>query len=211
MVERHDRRDDLLDGEDVLAEALVVVHEIEVVGAFAQRGQDLEFELPVTVEEALHGGRKSFNLERGGPGFRDFRYTEAYAPVYDYVTPDRPELWRRSIYRFVVRTTPHRFMSTLDCPDPANLTPARTRTTTALQALALSNNDFMLRQAQYLAERVEHEAPDLDGRIGRAFELCFQRGPDEAELRAARGLVVGQNLFMLCRMLLNANEFVHVD
>ena len=61
----------------------------------------------------------------GGPGYRDFNYTEAYAPIYDYITPDKPELWRRSIYRFIVRTTPHQFMSTLDCPNPANLTPAR--------------------------------------------------------------------------------------
>ena len=35
-------------------------------GAFAQRGGDVEFELPVTVEEALHGGKKAFNLERAG-------------------------------------------------------------------------------------------------------------------------------------------------
>lgn len=34
-------------------------------GSFAQRGGDIEFELAVTVEEALHGGRKAFNLERG--------------------------------------------------------------------------------------------------------------------------------------------------
>ena len=35
-------------------------------GAFAQRGSDLELELPVTIEEALHGGRKAFGLDRGG-------------------------------------------------------------------------------------------------------------------------------------------------
>lgn len=35
-------------------------------GAFAQRGTDVELELPVTIEEALHGGRKAFSLERGG-------------------------------------------------------------------------------------------------------------------------------------------------
>jgi len=35
-------------------------------GAFAQRGSDVELELPVTIEEALHGGKKSFNLDRGG-------------------------------------------------------------------------------------------------------------------------------------------------
>lgn len=35
-------------------------------GAFAQRGNDVELELPVTIEEALHGGRKAFSLDRGG-------------------------------------------------------------------------------------------------------------------------------------------------
>ncbi len=35
-------------------------------GSFAQRGNDVELELPVTIEEALHGGRKAFTLERGG-------------------------------------------------------------------------------------------------------------------------------------------------
>ena len=34
-------------------------------GAFAQRGSDVELDLPVTIEEVLHGGRKAFNLERG--------------------------------------------------------------------------------------------------------------------------------------------------
>ena len=111
---------------------------------------------------------------RGGPGFRDFKYTEAYAPIYDYITPDKPELWRRSIYRFVVRTTPHRFMSTLDCPDPANLTPVRMQTTTALQALTLSNNEFMLRQAESMATRIEGEGSAGGERVQRAFALALQ-------------------------------------
>lgn len=164
-----------------------------------------------SLRDAVLAVSGKLNLERGGPGFRDFKYTEAYAPIYDYITPDQPELWRRSIYRFVVRTTPHRLMTTLDCPDPANLAPARMQTTTALQALALSNNDFMLRQAGHLAARVENEAPDDAGRIERAFALCFQRGPAPEEFRAAQSLVTSQSLFALCRMLLNANEFIYVD
>ncbi|MFN9956479.1 MAG: DUF1553 domain-containing protein, partial [bacterium] len=88
-----------------------------------------------------------------------------------------------------MRTTPHRFMTTLDCPDPANLTPARTQTTTALQALALSNNEFMLRQAAYLSTRLEKEATDTAGRLRRAFELCFQRPPTVEEQQLAGKLV----------------------
>jgi hypothetical protein len=164
-----------------------------------------------SVHDAVLAVSGKLNPARGGPGFRDFNYTEAYAPIYEYTTPDKPELWRRSIYRFVVRTTPHRFMTTLDCPDPANLTPARMQTTTALQALTLSNNEFMLRQAGYLATRIENEVPDTSARIRHAFELCFQRPPSADELRAAQGLVAEQSLFALCRMLINANEFVYID
>jgi hypothetical protein len=152
-----------------------------------------------TLRDTVLAVSGKLNLARGGPGYRDFNYTEAYAPIYDYITPDKPELWRRSIYRFIVRTTPHQFMTTLDCPDPANFTPARAQTTTALQALTLSNNEFMLQQARHLAERAK--TPE------RAFQLCFQRDPTPEELAAAKQI----DLFSLCRMLLNANEFVYVD
>jgi len=152
-----------------------------------------------TLRDTVLAVSGRLNLARGGPGYRDFNYTEAYAPIYEYVTPDKPELWRRSIYRFIVRTTPHQFMTTLDCPDPANLTPARAQTTTALQALTLSNNEFMLQQARHLAERAK--TPE------RAFQLCFQRDARPDELAAAKKL----DLVSLCRMLLNANEFVYVD
>lgn len=152
-----------------------------------------------TLRDTVLAVSGKINLVRGGPGYRDFNYTEAYAPIYDYITPDKPELWRRSIYRFIVRTTPHQFMTTLDCPDPANFTPARAQTTTALQALTLSNNEFMLQQARHLADRAK--TPE------RAFKLCFQRDATQEELTAAESL----DLFSLCRMLMNSNEFVYVD
>ena len=147
-----------------------------------------------------------------GPGYRDFDYEEAYAPVYRYITADSPELWRRSIYRFVVRSTPQAFMTTLDCPNPANLAPARMETTTALQSLALLNNDFMLRQAGHWARRLEREAGgDPAAQVRRGFALALARQPDDAEVAAAVKLVERAGLVQFCRMLLNANEFVYVD
>ncbi|MEI7820542.1 MAG: DUF1553 domain-containing protein [Verrucomicrobiota bacterium] len=164
-----------------------------------------------SLRDAVLAVSGKLNIERGGPGFRDFNYTEAYAPIYEYITPDKPELWRRSIYRFIVRTTPHQFMSTLDCPNPANLTPARVQTTTALQALALSNNEFMLQQARHFATRAENETASREVAITRAFSLAFQREPTAAEARAAATLVAAQGLFALCRALMNANEFLYLD
>jgi cytochrome c553 len=164
-----------------------------------------------SVHDAVLSVAATLNPAMGGPGYRDFNFTEAYAPIYDYITPDKPELLRRSIYRFVVRTTPHQFMSTLDCPDPANFTPARAQTTTALQALTLSNNEFMLQQARSLATRIENETDSRAAAIRRAFALCFERSPTDEELAASTHLVAEQTLFALCRLLINTNEFVYID
>jgi hypothetical protein len=152
------------------------------------------------------------NSEMGGPGYRDFDYTEAYAPIYRYITPDRAELFRRSIYRFVVRTTPQQFLTTLDCPNPANLTPARVNTTTAHQALAMLNDDFMLRQSDYFEARIKSDAgDDATAQVTRAFALAFGRQPTETERESAAAFAQAHGLGQLCRLLLNANEFVYVD
>lgn len=154
----------------------------------------------------------TLNTHPGGPGFEDFEYTDAYAPIYRYVTADRPGLWRRSIYRYIVRTTPDRFMTTLDCPDPANLTPKRLTTTTPLQSLALYNNEFMLLQAQYFGARVQRDAGEnVDDQVERAWTLAFARRPTPEEHALASRLVHDQGLFVLCRSLFNANEFFYVD
>lgn len=160
------------------------------------------------VRDAVLAVSGKLNLERGGPGFEDFTYEEAYAPIYRYVTADDPKLWRRSIYRYTVRTTPSRFMTTLDCPDPASFTPKRNVTTTPLQSLALYNNDFILRQARYFSERLEKEGGDP---VPLAYQLAFGRAPQKEEAGLARQFIADEGLFAFCRALFNANEFVYVD
>jgi hypothetical protein len=191
---------------DATAQALAVDAQNRLLWRQNPRRLDAE-----SIRDAILAVSGKINMETGGPGFRDFKYTEAYAPIYEYITPDTPELWRRSIYRFVVRTTPHRFMTTLDCPDPANLTPARIQTTTALQALTLSNNPFMLQQAGYLADRIQSAQSDPAEQVRSVFRYALQRLPDPEEAAAAADLARGQGLPSLCRMLLNTNEFIYID
>jgi hypothetical protein len=165
-----------------------------------------------TIRDSVLLVSGKLNDQAGGPGFEDFAYKQAYAPEYNYITADSPNLWRRSIYRFVVRTTPNRFMTTLDCPDPANFTPKRLNTTTPLQSLALYNNDFMLRQARYLAERIEKAAgPNLKEQVDQAFRLVFNRPPNEEEMEISESVLEEENLFVLCRSLINSNEFFYFD
>lgn len=165
-----------------------------------------------SVRDAVLAASGTLNLQMYGPGFQDFEYKEEYAPVYTYITADKPELWRRSVYRFIVRTTPDQFMATLDCPNAANLTPARNITTTALQALALMNNDFMLRQSEYLAQRINSEASaSTTDRVQRVFALCLGRQATKEEETASVRLIEQRGLAQLCRALLNSNEFVYID
>jgi mono/diheme cytochrome c family protein len=155
----------------------------------------------------------TLNLQMFGPGYRDFNYQEEYAPVYTYITPDKPELWRRTIYRFAVRTTPQQFLATMDCPNFANLTPVRNVTTTALQSLAVLNDEFMIQQATHFAKRLEFESPNpnLQSQLQLAFQLAFGRLPSDDELHASMQLAQTQGLVAVCRMLFAANEFVYID
>lgn len=164
------------------------------------------------VRDAMLAVSGSLNLQRGGPGFQDFRYVDKYAPIYRYITHDRPELWRRSVYRFVVRSVRNRFMEVLDCADPSNLTPKRNVTTTALQALSLLNNPFVLDQSRRFAERARREADAGEpAQVERVYRLALGRAPSPDERAGAMALVESRGLEQLCRALFNLNEFHFVD
>src|SRR5207237_9414170 len=120
----------------------------------------------------------------GGPGARQFYFKEDHSPVYDYTLfdVDSPASCRRSIYRFVVRSVPDPLMDSLDCPNPSILTPKRSITTTSLQALAILNDPFVLRQSQSFAQRLAEAGP-LQNQISRAYELALNRRPATNELK----------------------------
>ncbi|HEY3963268.1 MAG TPA: DUF1553 domain-containing protein, partial [Planctomycetaceae bacterium] len=130
---------------------------------------------------------------------------------YERFDVDSPASFRRSVYRFIVRSVPDPFMECLDCADPSLLTPKRNTTLTALQALSLLNNQFMVRQAEHFAARLEAVSPDRQQQISLAYRLAFSREPTENELALVSEYVVRNGLANLCRLILNSNEFLFVD
>ena len=60
------------------------------------------------------------DLTMGGPSVEQFFFKDDHSPIYDYTrfNLDSPASYRRSIYRFLVRSVPDPFMESLDCPDP---------------------------------------------------------------------------------------------
>jgi hypothetical protein len=151
----------------------------------------------------------------GGPSVKQFIQTPGVhvTPNVDYRNFDMndPANHRRSVYRFIFRTLPDPFMETLDCPDASQLAAKRTESVSALQALAMLNNPFMVRQSEHLADRLTRERPDLAQQIERLYELVLNRAPSDSESVAFTQYAQKHGLANSCRMLLNSNEFMFVD
>ena len=100
---------------------------------------------------------------------------------------------------------------TFDCPDAGQVTPKRTSSTTALQALSLLNSPFLLQQSEAFAKRVEESSPKTpDAQVERAFLLGLGRSPTADERAASVRLVQQYGLPLLCRAIYNTHEFVSV-
>jgi mono/diheme cytochrome c family protein len=157
-------------------------------------------------------GKMDFKMH--GPGYELFRFKDDHSPIYDHLDVNyinRPESWRRTVYRFVVRSVPNPFLETLDCADPNINVPVRNSTMTALQALALLNNPFMVKQAEFFAERVQKAEKEPARQVDTAYRLAFGRPATEQERTAMSAYIQRHGLANACRLLFNANEFMFVD
>ena len=105
-----------------------------------------------------------------------------------YVPSKGADLYRRTMYTFIKRTSPHPSLSTFDAPDRQVCTVRRPRTNTPLQALALMNDPTYIEASRKLAERMIAAGHDEKGRITQAFRLATGRVPKGAELEVLLGL-----------------------
>ena len=93
-------------------------------------------------------------------------------------------------------------------------TPARGVSTTALQAFALLNDAFLIRQCGHIADRAAADAgrdSTPERQVGAAFRLMLQRGPTERERAAFAAYTRRHGLANACGVILNGNEFLHLD
>ena len=111
----------------------------------------------------------------------------------------------------MMRSVPNPLLECLDGADPNASTPVRNTTLTALQALALLNDPFLVRQAEHFAERLQKRTDDRGQQIEAAYRLAFGRPPTAAERDALAAYARKHGLANACRLLFNANEFVFVD
>ena len=154
------------------------------------------------------------DLTMGGASFQDFVVTHPeHSPHYEYDLHDAedPKCWRRSIYRFIVRSQQQPFMTVMDCADPSMRVDKRNESLTALQALAMMNNGLIVTMARHLAERVGQQASGLEAQVRRAFEFALSRPPSKDEWQPLVEYAQREGLENTCRVLMNLNEFSFVD
>jgi len=90
--------------------------------------------------------------------------------------------YRRGLYTFFFRATPHPALVVFDAPDSFSTCTRRIRSNTPLQALTLLNDGAYYEFARALAERTLRECGKNDSeRLEYAFRLCVARAPTSKE------------------------------
>ena len=167
------------------------------------------------VRDAVLAVSGKLDLKAGGPGWKDFvveRPEHSPHYRYDLADPNDPATWRRSIYRFIVRSQPQPFMTVLDCADPSMRVEKRNESVSPAQALSLLNNGFMVTQATHFAERLKAEAGDDPGaQMDLAFRLATGRAASATERDQLVAYSQKHGLPNACRVILNLNEFTFID
>ncbi|HZU34336.1 MAG TPA: DUF1553 domain-containing protein, partial [Gemmataceae bacterium] len=189
---------------------------VNAVGQAADASNRLLWRMPLerldaeTVHDAILSASGKLDRRMGGPGYRLFRYRVVNVAIYEPLNKYGPATWRRGIYRQSARAIREDLMANFDCPECAQRAPRRDVTTTPLQALSLLNGPFVHEQAELFAARVKGEVGrDVPAQVERAFRIAFGRPCTTGEQKAAVALVRTDGLAMLCRALLNANEFLY--
>ena len=177
------------------------------------------------LRDSILSASGALNPAMGGAGDRP------PLPEAVLATSSRPhEVWpltgesswtRRSLYLHQKRSLQDPLLSSFDQADIDNTCPVRFVTTQPTQSLILLNGDFANTQARKFAERIEAEQPgDLQAQVNRAVELAYGREATAEEAKSgiafiaamkAEGQDEPQARALFALMLINSNEFLHID
>jgi hypothetical protein len=128
-----------------------------------------------------------------------------------------PDRYRRGMYTFLWRATPHPLLSAFDAPDAFSACTRRVRSNTPLQALTLLNDEAFVEFAKALAQRIVREAPAGDeARVAFAFRACTSRMPTESEKKVLLDVLEKERKagdeqeawMMVARVVLNLDETI---
>lgn len=135
----------------------------------------------------------------GGPSVKPYQPPNIWEDVAldtnlsRYVQDQGEKLYRRSMYIYWKRSSPHPSMTTFDAPGREKCTAARPRTNTPLQALVTLNDPQFVEASRALAQRLIKEGgTNADQRIELAYRLLLARPPQPGERQLLADYVTRQ-------------------
>ena len=162
------------------------------------------------------------------PGVAEF----SYAGNFKWNTSKGEDRYRRGMYTFFKRTSPHPNLTTFDCPDANTTSVKRQTSNTPLQALIMLNNQVYLEAARSFAKNLLALATESDDlRLGLAFRQCVSRPmtgteatqfasllneardwyadhPEDAKKLGEEDSAETAAWVATCRVMLNLDEFI---
>ncbi len=108
-------------------------------------------------------------------------------------TSNGEDRYRRAVYTYRWRNTPHPALKVFDAPDGLSACTRRIRSNTPLQALTMMNDPAFIEIAMSLSKRLITEASSTSERIHLGFQLCLNRDPSPEELHLLTKLVEQQS------------------
>ena len=136
------------------------------------------------------------NRKVGGRGFRPYQppgmwiaLSHPSSDTKNYVMDKDDSIYRRSLYMYWKRTSPHPMMTLFDAPSRESSCVQRSRTSTSLQSLALFNETQRMETARKLAERLLRDKQQDSARIEHLFTLLTSRKPSTVESTALSTLL----------------------
>lgn len=134
--------------------------------------------------------------EMGGAGIKPYQPPNMWKQLshpasntkqYKQDTGDK--LYRRSLYVYWKRTSPHPMMTLFDAPSRETSCVRRSRTNTSLQSLGLLNETQRIELSRVLARRlIQHEKEDAK-RLDKLFMLLGSRAASKIEREACMALL----------------------
>jgi hypothetical protein len=123
-----------------------------------------------------------------GHGFKPYQpaglweeVAQSASNTKDYVQDVDPSIYRRTLYLFWKRTSPHPVMSTFDAPTREACAVRRSITNTPLQALTTMNEPAFFEAARKFGEKILATKPTDESRLDFAFRTALSRKPSERE------------------------------
>ena len=132
----------------------------------------------------------------GGEGVKPYQPAGLWAALAhpasntkEYVRDNGAPLYRRSLYVYWKRTSPHPMMILFDAPDREASCVRRSRTNTSLQSLGLFNETQRIEMGRQMAARLLRAQSNDDQRLEKLFQLLASRSPTTQEANTCMQLL----------------------